>query len=201
MRRWLGRLGPGIISGASDNDPTTVATLAVVGATTVYELSWLVLLVIPMLCVVQTIAARVGAVSKRGLEDCIQGVYGRLWALVVLVTILAVNVLTLAADLEGGAAALGLLTHLDYRWFVVPFAAVVGALLVFARYDDLARWLRFIPLVFLAYAVVAFLAKPDWSAVAYGSFVPHFRFTKEVTAGAIALLGTTLTAYAYVWET
>jgi Mn2+/Fe2+ NRAMP family transporter len=195
------RLGPGIISGASDNDPSTVATLAVIGASTVYGLAWLVVLVIPMLAVVQAIAARVGAVSKKGLEDCIAGFYGRAWALLVLIAVLAVNVLTLAADLAGGSAALHLLFHVDYRWFVVPFAVAVGALLVFGRYEQTSRWLRLIPLIFLAYIAAAFFAHPDWGAVVRASIVPHLEFSQAYVSGAIALLGTTLTSYAYVWET
>jgi Mn2+/Fe2+ NRAMP family transporter len=201
--RWgfFARLGPGIVSGASDNDPTTVATLAVVGATTVYGLSWLVLLVIPMLSVVQAIASRVGAVAERGLARCVGDAYGRPWALSVLVAVLAVNVLTLAADLEGGAAALQLLIGGDYRWYIVPFAALVGILLVYGRYEDTQRWLRFVPLVFLAYAAATILAHPNWGDVVRASFLPHFAFSKDYVSGAIALLGTTLTAYAYVWET
>jgi Mn2+/Fe2+ NRAMP family transporter len=154
-----------------------------------------------MLAVVQTIASRVGAVSRKGLEDCVRGVYGQAWALIVLSVILAVNVLTLAADLEGGAAAMHLLTHLDYRWFIVPFAGLVAALLVFAKYEQLQRWLRLIPLVFLTYIGAAILARPDWALVLRASIVPQFTFSNEIVAGAIALLGTTLTAYAYVWET
>ena len=171
-----------------------------VGASTIYGLSWLVLLVIPMLAIVQTIASRVGAVSKKGLEDCIGDAYGRGWALFVPAAILIVNVLTLAADLEGGAAALHVLTGVDYRWFVIPFAALVAALLVFAKYAGTQRWLRFIPIVFLAYIGAAFLAHPDWGAVARATVVPHFALTHAYVSGAIAVLGTTLTAYAYVWE-
>lgn len=101
MARLL-QLGSGIVAGASDNDPTTVATLAVVGSTTTYSLGWLVLLIIPMLAVVQAIAAQVATVSRKGLEDCVRSTYGRLWALLMLGAVLAVNVLTLAADLGGG---------------------------------------------------------------------------------------------------
>ncbi len=106
MKVAIGSLGPGVISGASDNDPTTVATLAVVGASTTYGLAWLVLLIIPMLAVVQAVAARVGAVSKRGLENAIHERYGRTLALLALLAVLAVNLLTLAADLEGAAPRL-----------------------------------------------------------------------------------------------
>jgi len=96
----LGRLGPGLISGASDNDPATVASLAVIGGTTGFGLLWLVVLVIPMLVVVQVISAA----CQKGLEDVIREQYGRAWAFVTLLLVLAVNLITLAADLEGGGA-------------------------------------------------------------------------------------------------
>lgn len=198
---WWRLIGPGIISGASDNDPTTVASLAVIGSTTVYLLGYLVLLVIPMLAVVQSISTAVGAVTKKGLERTLRERYGLPAAWIALIAVLAVNLLTLAADLEGGGAALQLLLHIDYRWFVVPLAALTGAALVFGTYSNLRSVLLYIPLVFLAYAVAAFLAHPDWHQVLLDSVVPHLRADKTYTQAAIALLGTTLTAYAYVWQT
>ncbi|MGI8912808.1 MAG: divalent metal cation transporter, partial [Chloroflexota bacterium] len=119
---FLKNFGPGLVAGASDNDPTTVASLSVIGASTGYGLSWLVILVIPMLVVAQTISAAVGVVTDEGLEDVIRRCYGRLCAMGALPLVLGVNVITLAADLEGGAAALGLLSGRPYYWFVVPLA-------------------------------------------------------------------------------
>ena len=202
-RVWLRRLqalGPGLISGASDNDPTTVATLAVVGSTTTYALGWLVLLVIPMLAVVQAISTHVGATTKAGLEDLIQQRYGRAAALVLLVSVLIVNVLTLAADLEGGGAALQLLVHADYHFFVIPLAAIALLLLIRGNYATVERVLFYVPLAFLAYIVATAFAHPDWGAVLRGSLVPHLGRSPAYISGAIALLGTTLTAYAYVWQ-
>jgi len=198
---WWKVLGPGIVSGASDNDPTTVASLAVIGSTTVYGLSWLVLLIIPMLSVVQAISAQVGMVMNTGLEDAVRRRYGKGWALLALVSVLVVNLITLAADLEGGGAALSLLIHLDYRWFVIPLAAGAGFMLILGNYTKIQRVLIYLPLVFLSYAAAAFLAQPHWSDVLLNSLVPQFSFTGPMVAGAIALLGTTLTAYAYIWET
>ncbi|HET7814183.1 MAG TPA: NRAMP family divalent metal transporter [Candidatus Baltobacteraceae bacterium] len=200
---WLRRLqalGPGLISGASDNDPTTVATLAVIGSTTTYALGWLVLLVIPLLAVVQAIGTHVGAVTKEGLEDLIRRRYGAGAAFVLLVSILFVNVLTLAADLEGGGAALQLLTHIDYRVFVLPLAAIALFLLIRGNFTVVERILVYVPLAFLAYVFAAAFAHPDWGAVLRDSFVPHMQASHAFVAGAIALLGTTLTAYAYVWQ-
>src|ERR1700761_7766157 len=168
--------GAGIVAGASDNDPTTVATLAVIGSTTTYELGWLTLGGLPMLAVIQTIAAQVGAVSKKGLEDCVRTQYGRAWAWIALAALLIVNILTLAADLEGGGAAMSLLTHVDYRWWLLPLAAFAVLLLVFGRYGAIERVLRYVALLFLTYVGAAFLAHPDWHAVLAASFVPHFDF-------------------------
>jgi Mn2+/Fe2+ NRAMP family transporter len=104
--RHLKALGPGIISGASDNDPTTVATLSVVGSTTAYRLSLWLILLHPMLTTVQIISARIGAVTKRGLQRDVAWQYGRGWGFVPLVSVLAANLISIAADLGGGAAAL-----------------------------------------------------------------------------------------------
>jgi Mn2+/Fe2+ NRAMP family transporter len=193
-------VGPGVVSGFSDNDPTTVATLAVIGASTVYGLAWLVLLVIPMLAVIQSVAARIGVVSRHGLENCIRVRYGRPVALLALLAVLSVNLITLAADLEGGGAALSLLTGIDYRWWIVPFAVFTALLLVFARYNAISKFLELLALIFVAYVFAAFLAHPNWADVLRGSLVPHFEYTDDYISGALALLGTTLTAYAYVWE-
>lgn len=199
-RRWLHALGPGVVAGGSDTDPTTVATLSVVGATTRFDLCWLVVLVIPMLVVVQTISARMGVVAKGGLEDVVHRRYGRGWAVVVLIAVLAVSVITLAADLEAGADALHLLAGPSYEWFIVPFALAAGALLLWGSYGWVERVLKYVLLVFLAYVVTAFVSHPDWPQVVLHTFVPHFGFSGAFTAGALALLGTTLTSYAYVWE-
>ena len=196
--RWWKVLGPGIVSGASDNDPTTVASLAVIGSTTVYALGWLVLLTIPMLSVVQAVSAQVGIVTKTGLEAAVRSRYGKGWALLALLSVLIVNLVTLAADLEGGGAALSLMIRVDYRWFVAPLAASTGFILILDNYKKIQRILIYLPLVFLSYFAATFIARPHWSDVLRDSFIPHFSFTEPMVTGAIALLGTTLTAYAYV---
>ncbi len=197
----LAYVGSGIVSGASDNDPTTVATLAVIGSTTVFGLGWLVVLIVPMLAVVQIIASRVGAITRHGLERDARTLHGRAVAFVLLVSVVSITFVTLVADLEGGGAALQVLTGIDYRWWILPIAIASLAMLVFGSYDKIKRGLLIVPLVFLAYPISAILAHPDWHAVLVGTFVPHFELTKAYASGAIALLGTTLTSYAYVWQT
>jgi Mn2+/Fe2+ NRAMP family transporter len=193
-------MAPGIVSAAADNDPTTVATLAVIGSTTTYALGWLVLLVIPMLAIVQSISSQIGAFTHCGLEDIVRRRHGASAAFIMLLAVLIVNVLTFAADLEGGGAALQLLTGAGYVWWIVPLSIASVALLIWGSYARVERILMYIPLAFITYIVAAFMAHPAWSAVLRSSFVPHLQGSHRYIAGAIALLGTTLTAYAYVWQ-
>lgn len=200
-RDYLGAIGPGLISGASDNDPTTVATMAVLGGTTVYGLSWLTILIFPMLAAIQMISAQVGVVARHGLQSAVRHTYGRGWGFVLLASVLAVNVITIGADLEAGAAALGLLFGADFRWFVVPLAAILLAVLIWWSYDLIQRVLQYVLFVFAAYIVSAFLAHPDWGTVLHDTVLPPLSLNHAYVQGALALLGTTLTSYAYVWET
>jgi Mn2+/Fe2+ NRAMP family transporter len=194
-------VGAGLIAGASDNDPTTVATLAVVGATTGYGLAWLVVLLLPMLVTVQVISARVGAVTRKDLQTAIRQHFGARWALVAMVLVLAVNLLTVGADLEAGAAALGLLTGLPWPRFVLPLTLGFALLLVVGSYRLVARVLGAVLLVFVAYLAAAVLARPDWGEVVQHTVVPSLAVTPDYTTAILALLGTTLTSYVYFWQT
>jgi Mn2+/Fe2+ NRAMP family transporter len=190
----------GIVSAAADNDPTTVATLAVIGGSLVYGLEWLLVLVVPMFTIVQAIGTQVAAITREGMQAAIQTRYGRVVGAVSLVAIVAVNVVTYAADLDAGAAALALLAPIDYRWFVIPISACILALLVFGTMNKIRTVLALVPIVFLTYVAAAFLAHPQWGDVARG-LIPHMRWNKEYVSSAIALIGTTLTVYSYFWQT
>ena len=200
LYRYLRTLGPGFVSGASDTDPTTVATMSVVGSTTVYGLSWLTVLTYPMLAIIQVTAARVGVVTRHGLQDLVRSRYGRAWGVLLLASVLVVNVVTIGADLEAGAAACALLLHIDYRWMILPLAAVLLALLYFGSYQTVERVLKYVLLVLLAYVASAFLAHPRWGAIFGATVLPRLRLDSDYIAGSLAILGTTLTSYSYVWE-
>ena len=201
---WTGSLralGPGLVSGAADADPTTIATLAVIGAGTVYRLAWLVLLLFPMIAIVQVIGTEVGVSSGRDLMGAVADGYGLLPRRLFLASVLAVNVVTIGADLEGGAAAIGLLTSVDWRWFVLPLSLLLLALLMMGHYDQVERALKYLLVGLFLYAAAAVVAHPRWGAVANGSLVPHFHWSGHYTADAISLIGTTLTSYVFVWQT
>jgi Mn2+/Fe2+ NRAMP family transporter len=193
-------IGPGLVAGASDTDPTTVAAIAVIGATTVFGLAWLALLVAPGLIVVQVLASRVGVLGRADLQSAARQRFGRGTRQLLLLSIVVVTVLTLAADLEAGAASIDLLTGAPTGWLVAPLAAVVVALLVLGTYPVIQRALKYGALALFAYVGSAFLTHVPWGQVLHHSFVPTFSFTHDDIAGALALLGTTITSYVYVWQ-
>ncbi len=194
-------IGPELVSAASDNDPTNVGTAAVVGAQTGYQLSWVALLVAPLLGVVLTIAAQVGAVARDDLQSLARKRYGRGVAAVLLVSVVLVNLVTIAADLQAGAAGIGLLAGVGGRWLVVPLGAAVAGLLVAGKYGQVVAVLRYVMLGFAAFGAAAVLAHPDWPRLLQASLVPALSLSRDQVAGGLALLGTTLTSYVYVWET
>jgi Mn2+/Fe2+ NRAMP family transporter len=194
-------IGPELISGASDNDPTNVGTAAVAGAQTGYRLSWVALLTGPLLCIVMAVAAQVGIAARGDLQSLALRRYGRRVAGLLLVSIVTVNVVTIAADLQAGAAGMGLLTGAASRLLVLPLGAAVAGLLLVGRYGQLVAVLRWLLPGFLVFTAAAVLASPDWPRRLQASFVPLLSLRRHDLTGAVALTGTTLTTYVYVWET
>jgi Mn2+/Fe2+ NRAMP family transporter len=200
-RRALARIGPEVLTAASDNDPTNVGTAVLVGAQTGYQLSWVALVVAPMLAVVLAIAAQVGVVARSDLQSLVVKHYGQGVARVLLVSIVLVNLVTIAADLQAGAVGIGILIGIGSNWVVLPLGMALVGLLLIGKYDEVVAVLRYVLVGFLAFGAAAFLAHPDWLRVLKGSLVPTLSLRPAALAGALALLGTTLTAYVYLWET
>jgi len=199
--QFVRSIGPELVSSASDNDPTNVGTAVAVGAQTGYQLAWVALLVAPLLGIVQTIAAHVGLVARNDLQTLTRNRYGRGVAAMLLVSIVVVNVVTIAADLQAGAAGIGILAGVDTRWLVLPLGLALVGLLLVGKYDEVVGVLRYLMVGFLTFGAVAFLAHPDWPLILRSSLIPTLSLNRDVTAGALALIGTTLTSYVYVWET
>jgi NRAMP (natural resistance-associated macrophage protein)-like metal ion transporter len=194
-------VGPEILTAAADNDPTNVGTAVLVGARTGYQLSWIALLVAPLLAVVLAIAAQVGIVARNDLQSLVAKRYGHRLARLLMVSVVTVNLVTIAADLQAGAAGIGILAGVRSAWFVVPLGVALVLLLLVGKYDEVVTVLRYVLLGFLAFGAAAVLARPDWLAVLRASFIPALSLRPADLTGATALLGTTLTTYVYLWET
>src|SRR5579863_3673686 len=199
-RRFVRGLGPGLVSGASANDPTTVGSIAVVGAATGYGMAWLVVLLLPMLALIQAVAASVATTSQMSLQQAISRTFGRGPAIVSATAVVAIGLFTLAADVQAGAQALSMLSGAPFYYFVVPLVAVAYWLLSTKSYLRVERILASLTLIFLCYVASAILARPDWGLVLRSILMPRFDVSPVFATGAIALLGTTLTSYVYFWE-
>jgi Mn2+/Fe2+ NRAMP family transporter len=195
------RLGPEVLTAASDNDPTNVGTAVLVGAQTGYQLSWVALLVARLLAVVLTVAAHVGIVARDDLQSLVRRHYGRGAARLLLTSAVVVNLVTTAADLQAGASGLGILAGLSPGWFVPPLGLGLVVLLTAGRYGEVVRVMRYVLVGFLAFGAAAVFARPDWTQVLRSSVVPALSLRPEYLSGALALVGTTITPYVYLWET
>ena len=163
-------------------------------------MSWLVVLLLPMLAVVQAIAASVAAVSGLSLQQAIFKTYGRVPAIAAAAAIVAVCIFTLGADVRAGADALTLLFGLPADYFVIPLVTAMGWMLATKSYLRIERILASFTLVFLCYVAAAIYAHPDWGAVLHSIAFPKIEFPRAFLTGALALMGTTLTSYVYFWE-
>ena len=201
QRRGLGKaLGLGIITGAADDDPSAIGTYAAAGAQFGLPILWIAPVVLPMMFTVVYLSSKLGQVSGRGLFHVIRDFYPRwlLWA--VLAGVMIGNTIEAAADLGGMAAALGIFLPLPVPWIAALVALAVLALQVFASYAAIRSIFRWLALALLAYVGAALLARPDIRAVLAGTLVPRVAFDRDFLSIVVAIIGTSLSAYIYTWE-
>lgn len=197
---FLKDLGPGLITGAADDDPSGISTYSQAGAAFGFGLLWTALLSFPLMVAVQLMCARLGLVTRRGLASVLRKYYPP-WLLWFACSLLVVgNTINIAADLSGMGAGAELLTHIKHTWFVPVFAIVILLFLMYGSYNSLLRIFKWLTLVLFAYVIAAFLAKPSWSAVAKGTLVPQISFTKEYLFTFVAIFGTTISPYLFFWQ-
>jgi NRAMP (natural resistance-associated macrophage protein)-like metal ion transporter len=196
---YFRRLGPGFITGAADDDPAGIATYSQVGSSFRFDLVWTAPLSLPLASAVQETAARLGLASGRGLMALIKERFPRpvLWLAVVLVV--AANTFNIGADLGSMAASFRLLVPLPFAVLVIAFAAIILALEAFISYERYSLILRWLALSIVAYVIELFLIHVDWVEVARG-LVPTFRSGAGYVEAIVAIFGTTISPYCFVWQ-
>jgi NRAMP (natural resistance-associated macrophage protein)-like metal ion transporter len=200
LRQYLRVLGPGVITGAAGDDPAGIATYSQTGAQSGTGLLWLMLLSTPMLQVVQVTCAKLGIVTKQGLSGVLKEHYGFRIALFAALLTAVGNIGTIGADISGIAAALELIFHVDWRWFVIPITVAIWYFQVYLDYRVIRRVLLLLALALVAYIVAGFMAKPHWASVLRDTFIPRFEFNMAYIATAVGLLGTTITPFMYYFQ-
>ena len=196
----LGVLGPGLITGASDDDPSGIATYSQAGAQFGYGLTWIMLFSWPLMCAIQEISARIGRVTGRGIAGNLKQHYPRsvLYALVGL--LLVANTINLGADLGAMAAAIELVVGGPHLLYVVLFAMVTVLLETLVRYARYVAVLKWLTLSLFAYVGVAFIVDVPWATVASSLVVPHLALDRNALTVVVAILGTTISPYLFFWQ-
>jgi NRAMP (natural resistance-associated macrophage protein)-like metal ion transporter len=200
LGRTLGVLGPGLITGAADDDPSGISTYSVAGAAYGYATLWIALLTFPLMTAVQLMCARLGVVTGRGLAAAVRIYYPR-WVLWGACSILAVaNVINIGADLGGMAEATQLVTGIRSLIWILFYAFFITGLLIWISYKLIARIFRWLTLVLFAYVFTSFFAHVDWRHALAVTFVPHLEWSRGFLAVLVAILGTTISPYLFFWQ-
>lgn len=200
LRRALGVLGPGFITGASDDDPSGIGTYAQAGAQFGFAPLWMALLTFPLMTGVQFICAKVGLVSGMGLSAVLRRHYSRRLLFTSVGLLLIANTVNAGADIGAIAAGINLLVPIPIAWLIAPIAAVILALQIWGSYELIARVFKWLALALVGYIGAGFLTHPDPHAVLRGTFVPTMRFDSEYLMMVVAILGTTISPYLFFWQ-
>lgn len=182
VKKFFAGLGPGVITGAADDDPSGIATYSVTGASFGYSPLWTALLSLPLMVGVQLMCARLGLVTGRGLASVIRTRYPPpvLWLCCAL--LVAANVINIGADLAGMADATELITGVPSEWCTPAYAVLILGLMIWSSYRTIARIFKWFTVALLAYILAAFLARPDFRAVFESTFIPTIQWSSAYLA-------------------
>lgn len=197
---YLKTLGPGIITGASDDDPSGVITYSYVGSTFGLSFSWLAVYLLPMMTAIQETVARVGIVTEKGLAGAIAKHYGRkiLYPLILLLVI--ANTINIGADIGAMVSAFQLLVPVNFYIGAVVLTFGMILLEVFMPYHKYAKVLKWLTLSLVAYIITGFIISPDWFEVVRSVAVPTIHLNAKFFAAMVAVMGTTITPYLFFWQ-
>jgi len=198
---WL-MLGPGLTTGASDDDPSGIATYSQTGAQYGFGLLWLAPWTLPLMATVQEMCARIGLVTGRGLAGNIRVFFSKRVLYICTALLFMANAFNIGADLGAMAKAVQLLApNTSFGWLVVGFAVFSLLLQIFTPYAKYARYLKWLALILLSYILSAILAHLNWAEVVKAGIVPHIEFSKDQIILIGAILGTTISPYLFFWQT
>ena len=199
-RRFSQYLGPGLITGASDDDPSGIATYSQVGAQFGYGMAWIMLFSYPLMAGIQEISARIGRVTGKGIAGNLRHHYPS-WLLQAMVGLLLLaNIVNLGADLGAMGDALRLLVGGSAHLYVIVFAVACAALEIFSSYQRYVAVLKWSTLSLFAYVLTVLVVHVPWGTVAYHTFLPALSLDKDYVVGIVAVLGTTISPYLFFWQ-
>ena len=200
IRAFWKSLGPGIVTGAADDDPSGIATYSVAGAQFGTTLLWTALFTWPLMIAVQTMCARIGMVTGQGIAGALRHKFPRPVLLIAAVALFTANTINVGADLAGMADAADLLTGVNSHIWVIVLGVGIAAATIRLRYATLAKGLKWLALTLVAYVITALYVGPTWSVVARDTFIPTIPRVGGGWATLVAILGTTISPYLFFWQ-
>jgi NRAMP (natural resistance-associated macrophage protein)-like metal ion transporter len=200
IKRLLDRLGPGLITGASDDDPSGIGTYSQAGAALGYATLWTAVVTLPLMIVIQHICAKIGMVSGEGLAGVLKRNYSKKLLYPAVIGLVIANTINVGADISAIAAAINMFVPIPISTMVIPIAIMIVILQVWGSYRMMVKVFKWLTLSLFAYVIAAFMAKPDWHEVIRSTFVPQIQFTSEYITTIVAILGTTISPYLFFWE-
>ncbi len=200
LKKFFKALGPGFITGASDDDPSGIATYSQTGAQFGFSQLWMALFSIPFMTVIQEMCGRIGLVTGQGLAGVIRKHYSKKILFFTITLLLIANGINIGADLGAMAAALQLLIPAPFAVLLIMLTALTLILQIFVSYPVYVKYLKFLALTLLAYVVTIFVIHPNWGQVLSSTLIPKFSWKKEYLMNIVALLGTTISPYLFFWE-
>jgi NRAMP (natural resistance-associated macrophage protein)-like metal ion transporter len=201
-KTFIQKLGPGLITGASDDDPSGIATYSQAGARYGMQLLWTAVVTYPIMVALQEMCARIGLVTGHGLTGTIKRHYPKPILWLVLFFSLPSIILNIGADVAGmGAVANLIFPRIPAFAFSVLFTALLMYSIIFFSYRKIATLLKWLCIVLFSYVMIPFLTHPDWKAMLKSTFIPSFENTAEYFATLVGILGTTISPYLFFWQT
>jgi NRAMP (natural resistance-associated macrophage protein)-like metal ion transporter len=197
---WLSKLGPGLITGAADDDPSGIATYSQAGAQFGFNLLWTLLLTYPLMAAIQVISAHIGRVTGRGLATNLQRFAPRKLVWLVVGLLLVANVINIAADISAMGDAMALVAPGKAHYYAVGFGVLSVLLQVFIPYQRYVNLLKWLTLVLLAYVATVFVVRVPWSEVLVSTLLPRLQWHKEYLTTIVAVFGTTISPYLFFWQ-
>ena len=200
LDRFKKSIGPGVVTGIADDDPSGIATYAQTGAMFGFAQLWLALFSFPFMVVVQEMCGRIGMVTGKGLAQIIRLHYSKKILFFIVAVLCIANIFNIGADLSAMAASAQLVYNAPFYFWLIGLTIVTLVVEVMVPYPTYVKVLKYFAATVLAYVVSAFVIKQDWSSIAMSTIVPHFEFNKAYLLNIIAMLGTTISPYLFFWQ-
>lgn len=202
LRGWLQVLGPGLITGASDDDPSGIGTYSQVGSQFGYGLLWTAIFTFPLMAAVQELCARIALHTGVGLGTALRRRFPTWLVAICIGALFIANTINVGADLGAVAAGMSLLTHDSVRqiWLIVPVAFLILGLQLFVTYAVIFKVFKWLTVALFAYVVTGLVIHPQAGQVLARTFLPHIELSKDYIAATVAILGTTISPYLFFWQ-